>query len=404
MNIVYFVFQLEMSLLSPSSYRDFYCPAAHARWRPTLLAKHVEARPFSLLVDESSKNNRKVVNTIAVTAECNVLIDTKVFDMEESIKGESVCEYIQDVMRDCALSPELLIGITRDNASNMSNAIDKLKTEPLYEHVRTCCVQLLCEKELEKAEDETKIARLSCVKKHLTNWDVVCQLQSISALAPALQSAIRVSQSKKFGMSELLLVEQAKCILDDAEALVRMVLRVPPECTNDSDYKNAQEKAIADVKRGAALAIIKWGKRVKRTLELCRHAEIMKPLYWLQNFTEFPVELDEDLTAYGKISRAVRDGVCSDWLSYRRILRDYSTYYRSCDEEDKKALEEKMSDPSSFWMTHRARLPHLSKISQNIFAFCPSSADVERSFKKLRAILPKDHQRDSIKEGTLMRV
>ena len=129
------VVRKEMSLLSPSSYRNSYCPAAHARWRATLLAKHVEARPFSLLVDESSKNNRKVVNTIAVTAECNVLIDTKVFDMEESIKGESVCEYIQDVMRDCALSPALLIGITRDNASYMSNAIDMLKTDPLYEHV-----------------------------------------------------------------------------------------------------------------------------------------------------------------------------------------------------------------------------------------------------------------------------
>tara|TARA_R110002050_G_C8875161_1_gene508403 strand:+ start:304 stop:1398 length:1095 start_codon:yes stop_codon:yes gene_type:complete len=129
------VMRKEMTLLSSSSYRDTYCPAAHARWRATLLAKHIEGKPFSLLVDESSKNNRKVVNTIAVTAESNVLIHTKVFDMEESVNGDSVCQYIQAVMKDCALSPSLLVGCTRDNASYMKTAIDKLKTDPLYSHV-----------------------------------------------------------------------------------------------------------------------------------------------------------------------------------------------------------------------------------------------------------------------------
>tara|TARA_R110002050_G_C8826781_1_gene504845 strand:- start:100 stop:765 length:666 start_codon:yes stop_codon:yes gene_type:complete len=203
-------------------------------------------------------------------------------------------------------------------------------------------------------------------------------------------------------MVELQLVEQAKNVLDDSEDLVRMVLRPPPECMNDPSYLTAQEKATAAVLSGTALAINKWNKRVKRTLDLCRHAETVKPFYWVQNYTEFPVEMEEEMMTYGKVSRSVRDGVFADWLNYRRIIREYSTSYRTCEAEDKKALEEKLSDYSSFWLAHRARLPHLAKVSQNIFAFCPSSADVERSFKKLRAILPKDHQRDSIKENTLV--
>lgn len=125
----------EMSLLSPSSYRSVYCPAAHARWKGTLIAKHLHARPFSLLVDESTKNNRKVVNTIAVTTDANILIDSKVYDGDESINADSVCQYIQEVIIDCALSPALLIGVTRDNASYMSSAIKKLKQDPLYGHV-----------------------------------------------------------------------------------------------------------------------------------------------------------------------------------------------------------------------------------------------------------------------------
>ena len=262
---------------------------------------------------------------------------------------------------------------------------------------------MLCEDELKDIDDdETSVERLITVKNHLTDWVVVCQLKSIAALCPALLSAIRMSQCNTFGMPELLVVEEAKHTLDEVDVLVEMVLRVPPECAGDEEYKVAQEKAVADIKRGAVKAVAKWDKRVKRTLELCRHAEIMKPHYWLTNFTEFPVELDDELTMYGKISSSMRDGICSDWLCYRRILRDYSSTYRSCDEDGKKDIEAKTLQPSSFWVTNRSRMPNLAKLSQNVFAFCPSSADVERSFKKLRAILPKDHQRDCIKKEMLM--
>ncbi len=131
------VVRKELSLLSPASYRTVYCPTAYARWKGILIAKYVQARPYSLLIDESTKNNRKVVNTIAVTSDANILIDTKVYDGDESINAESVCKYIQDVITDCALSPELLIGVTRDNASYMTSALKKLKQNAIYEHVQS---------------------------------------------------------------------------------------------------------------------------------------------------------------------------------------------------------------------------------------------------------------------------
>tara|TARA_R110002050_G_scaffold105726_1_gene215499 strand:- start:68 stop:1123 length:1056 start_codon:yes stop_codon:yes gene_type:complete len=125
----------ERSLLSPSSYRCSYCPAAHARWRGQLISNFLYGQPFSLLVDESSKNNRKVINSIAVTVGGNILIETKVYEGDESINADSVCQYIQDLLVDCGLSPELLVGITRDNASYMTAAMDKLRAIPFYSHV-----------------------------------------------------------------------------------------------------------------------------------------------------------------------------------------------------------------------------------------------------------------------------
>ncbi len=102
------VLRKEMSLLSSCSYRVTYSTPSYQRWRTILIANLLQDVPFSLLVDESSKNNRKVINTIAVTEATRLLIHTGVFEGDESINTDSVCKYIKDVMEDCSLSPAFL--------------------------------------------------------------------------------------------------------------------------------------------------------------------------------------------------------------------------------------------------------------------------------------------------------
>lgn len=84
----------EPNLLSSSSYRKNYAMASFLRWRSVLTATLLNNVPYSLIVDESSKNNRKVVNAIAVTAKSTFLVDTRVFEGDESVTHLTIKDYI----------------------------------------------------------------------------------------------------------------------------------------------------------------------------------------------------------------------------------------------------------------------------------------------------------------------
>ena len=75
-----------MSLLSSRLYRLTYSTPSYQRFLTILIANLLQGVPFSLLVAESSKHNRKVINTIAVTEATRLLIHTGVFEGDESIK------------------------------------------------------------------------------------------------------------------------------------------------------------------------------------------------------------------------------------------------------------------------------------------------------------------------------
>tara|TARA_R110002050_G_scaffold52516_2_gene119807 strand:+ start:1922 stop:3010 length:1089 start_codon:yes stop_codon:yes gene_type:complete len=124
----------ENSVLSSTSYRRRYVDLSFERWRATILTKIGNA-PFSLLTDESSKNNRKVLNTILVTWNSTFLIDTKVYVGDDVIDGEHVCNYIISLMEELKLEPSKLVGITRDNASYMTKSLDLIRAKTDYSHV-----------------------------------------------------------------------------------------------------------------------------------------------------------------------------------------------------------------------------------------------------------------------------
>tara|TARA_R110002050_G_scaffold86921_2_gene184357 strand:+ start:458 stop:1540 length:1083 start_codon:yes stop_codon:yes gene_type:complete len=125
----------EPALLSSSSYRKTYAMPSFLRWRETLIVSHLTGVPYSLIVDESTKGNRKVVNSIAVTATQTVLVDTRVFSGDESVTRFVIRDYIVNMMKECHLDPARLIGITRDNASYMEKAVDILKQVEGYGHI-----------------------------------------------------------------------------------------------------------------------------------------------------------------------------------------------------------------------------------------------------------------------------
>ncbi len=126
----------ETTILSSSSYRTRYAEPSYERWLGRLVAEHIGCTSFSLLTDESSKNNRKVINTIAMTnVGESLLIDTKVCEGDESVDAIYVCNYLTLLMERFSFDPSNLVGITRDNASYMKKAVTLLKEKPGYKHV-----------------------------------------------------------------------------------------------------------------------------------------------------------------------------------------------------------------------------------------------------------------------------
>tara|TARA_R110002050_G_scaffold86921_2_gene184359 strand:+ start:2202 stop:2540 length:339 start_codon:yes stop_codon:yes gene_type:complete len=94
-----------------------------------------------------------------------------------------------------------------------------------------------------------------------------------------------------------------------------------------------------------------------------------------------------------------------EWRKYRKIVQDLSDKRKKAVEAEELGavhdVDSVVEDAISFWNAHSSRLPNLYKVACNVFALCPSAAEIERSFKKLRMILPKDHQRDTIHEEML---
>lgn len=126
----------ETSLLTSSSYRLNYAEPSYERWLGTIVAEVVGNSPFSLLTDESSKNNRRVLNTIAMTASGkSVLIDTMVCGGQDTVSGEYIRDYIVSLMNRFAFEPSSLVGLTRDNASYMQKAVKLLNENQAYRHV-----------------------------------------------------------------------------------------------------------------------------------------------------------------------------------------------------------------------------------------------------------------------------
>ncbi len=157
-------------------------------------------------------------------------------------------------------------------------------------------------------------------------------------------------------------------------------------------------------------ALAKWETRVTATIDLCRAAEYMKPASWVLdgNMSKFPLTLPDNLFEYGKHSSETKNGGQVEWRRYRRVLEElYKTVTSAEGTSDgllcKEEVKRKVSSPQSFWEAHKPRLPCLYKLSISVLCFCPSAAEVERSFKKLRSILPKNHTRDRIKEMSLRR-
>tara|TARA_R110002050_G_scaffold44254_2_gene105495 strand:+ start:243 stop:1274 length:1032 start_codon:yes stop_codon:yes gene_type:complete len=125
----------EPQLLRESTYRKNYAWPGYVRWKKLLVANLLHGVHFSLIVDESSKNNRKVMNTIAMTATTTLLIDTKVFDCEDSVTAEVVKQHVIEVMNENELLPHHLVGVTRDNAAYMVKAVKLLQEESDYKHI-----------------------------------------------------------------------------------------------------------------------------------------------------------------------------------------------------------------------------------------------------------------------------
>tara|TARA_R110002050_G_scaffold44254_2_gene105497 strand:+ start:1820 stop:2290 length:471 start_codon:yes stop_codon:yes gene_type:complete len=139
---------------------------------------------------------------------------------------------------------------------------------------------------------------------------------------------------------------------------------------------------------------------VQETLKLCKDAELLKPINWIDNVYLLPSEIPSSLHRFGLLKEGALHDSYGEWQKYLRAIRDMSSSIQLCqDEKDIKQLKDKFTT-DVFW-GESSKLPALKKIAGALFAYCPSGAEVERSFKKLRMILPSDHQRDVMKEKML---
>ena len=474
----------EQCVLSANTYRKDYASPSHYRYLSKALAMIANV-PYSLLVDESSKSGRKIINFIVVTAENRLLVETKVFEGDHALNATAMYNIILNVLNELSLSHELLVGITRDNASYMVKAVAQLNEEHTLSHVLSVAclshglnlvvralldpfvtirdtlfstlkklfakpsarrsragralkgllsaVQVsqtrwsswldsivfvynnisaivnIVEDEYVRADNKGKTSvktRLMQVKELLTkNYDVLCTLTALASIAGDLQCAIKESQSNNLNTHGLHLIEDGFHTLSRANVICAHATEPSVEMNNNEEYAKARESVSAMVFEGRHAALQKWEERVQPTLDLCFHSELFKPLYWIEQ-SVLPEHFPKPLAFYGRLSTSVTTNCFSDWYKYTRFIANLKTNLEvHVDEyDDKKVAEIKgeVEDYIKFWKVNGHRFPSLSKIAECVLAFCPSGAEIERSFKLLRNILPKDHTRDCVGESTIM--
>ena len=187
-------------------------------------------------------------------------------------------------------------------------------------------------------------------------------------------------------------------------------MRPPPECVGDADYESASQDVRSRIIRGSENALRKWEKRVTPTIDVCSDVPILRPENWITKFSLMPHTMPERFSKYGKQSSTASHGCCLDWLKYLKIMKEFNTIARGEGDEEHRVIDIKktVEDPQCFWKEYSHRLPSLFKVSNCVFAIAFSGADVERSFKKLRCVLPKDHTRRhegaDVEEGDVLLV
>tara|TARA_R110002050_G_scaffold52516_2_gene119808 strand:+ start:3251 stop:4006 length:756 start_codon:yes stop_codon:yes gene_type:complete len=231
-------------------------------------------------------------------------------------------------------------------------------------------------------------------------------MKCISVLGDDIVRAITCSQANSFGRVGIEVIEEAlsNSLYDGLSACSDLLAPIP-EMQNDEECATIVVEVLRVMGEGIDGAISKWTKRVTPTLELCKFVEYFRPLWWVVEgkTSTLPIAMTEDiLTKYGKYSRETGPSAVLQWRKYRKIVEAHATMYRSLDidSDERLALIEKL-DEKRFWSENRSKMQSLFTVVNHVFAFCPSAAEVERSFKKLRAILPKDHSRDCIQESML---
>tara|TARA_R110002050_G_scaffold23108_1_gene62606 strand:+ start:1663 stop:2331 length:669 start_codon:yes stop_codon:yes gene_type:complete len=205
-------------------------------------------------------------------------------------------------------------------------------------------------------------------------------------------------------MEELQQVEDARTSLESAVEVCQDILKPTAEFTNDEEYDRARNVVLQCVVEGVEGAMKKWDVRVRETTSMFRNIEELKPANWVSDFHSMPSLLPESLFIYGNLKEGARGECYMEWRKYRKIVQEMAEKRKKATKAGEHEAVSEIDcvvDANGFWDVYSHRLPNLSKVFKNVFALCPSGAEVERSFKKLRMILPKDHQRDTIQEEML---
>lgn len=247
--------------------------------------------------------------------------------------------------------------------------------------------------------------RLEWVKKYLDDLEIFLSLKCLHSITKDLKTAMTCSQSDSFGRKELLLVADARSSLECAVEVCQDLLKPPAEYVDDEDYTRVSALVLESIIEGVAGALKKWDSRVHPTMQLFNDIEEMKPANWVSDIFSMPLHVSESVLRYGNLKEGAIGECHMEWRKYKKIMKELSETMKNAtearDEDAVSDVNSRVDDACKFWEAYSSRLPLLSRVASNILALCPSGAEVERSFKKLRMILPKDHQRDQINEAML---
>ncbi len=201
------------------------------------------------------------------------------------------------------------------------------------------------------------------------------------------------------------IVSDSYSSLESAVEVCEKILIPTVEFVDDEEYTRAKTAVLESVREGVAGALDKWKSRVTPTLQLFTDIEVLKPANWVSDFFSMPLQVSESVLSYGRLKEGARGECQMEWRKFKKIVKEFMEKRKNAkengDEEAISDIDGRIDNAFVFWEVYSNRLPLLSRIAKNVFALCPSGAEVERSFKKLRMVLPKDHQRDCIQENML---